>query len=147
MAGCGQSAAAVAAAAGEDEHAATARIAAEQVPGEQRQVSAGVLHHLLERDRELDHQAVDFTHLLDRQPGNRVGSDRREGQVGAGVSARAALFRRPVALELHAEPVGDAVDVVVVGDDLVRVDDRAVVEAVRAQPLEVCLEDLGGSER
>jgi hypothetical protein len=48
---------------------------------------------------------------------------------------------------LNAEPVGDAVDVVVVGDDLVRVDDRAVVEAVRAQPLEVCLEDLGGSER
>jgi hypothetical protein len=48
---------------------------------------------------------------------------------------------------LHAEPVGDAVDVVVVGDDLVRVDDRGVVEAVRAQPLEVCLEALGGSER
>jgi len=48
---------------------------------------------------------------------------------------------------LHAEPVGDAVDVVVVGDDLVRVDDRAVVEAVCAQPLEVCFEDLGGSER
>jgi hypothetical protein len=47
---------------------------------------------------------------------------------------------------LHAEPVGDAVDVVVAGDDLVRVDDRAVVEAMRTQPLEVLLDDLGGSE-
>jgi hypothetical protein len=43
---------------------------------------------------------------------------------------------------LHAEPVGDAIDVVEVGDDLVRVDDRAVVEPVRAQPLEVLLDDL-----
>jgi hypothetical protein len=98
---------------------------------------------VLERDRELvEHQPVDFTHLFDRQPRNRVGSDRWKGQVGAGVSARTALFRGPVALELHAESVGDAIDVVEVGDDLVRVDDRAVVESVRAQPLEVLLDDL-----
>jgi len=82
-----------------------------------------------------------------RDPGQRVGSDRREGQGGAAESARTALFRRPVTLELHAEPIGDPVDVVVVGDDLVGVDDRAVLEAVRAQPVEIFLEDLGGSER
>jgi hypothetical protein len=48
---------------------------------------------------------------------------------------------------LHAEPVGDAVDVVVVGDDLVGVDDGAVVEAVRAQPVEIVFADVCGRER
>jgi hypothetical protein len=48
---------------------------------------------------------------------------------------------------LDAEPVGDAIDVVVVGDDLVGVDDGTVVEAVCAQPVEVVFGDVCRGER
>jgi hypothetical protein len=64
VAGGGHATAAVAAVAGDHEHALAAGVAAEQPSCEHRQRAAGVLHHLLERDRELvDHQPVDLAHL------------------------------------------------------------------------------------
>jgi hypothetical protein len=43
------------------------------------------------------------------------------------ILTRLASSLGPVVLKLHTEPVGHAVDVVVVGDHLVGVDDRSVV--------------------
>jgi hypothetical protein len=59
----------------------------------------------------------------------------------------AAPFRRPVGLELNAEPVGDSVHIVEVGDDLVGVDDAPVVQPVGTEPVEVVLDDLCRRER
>ena len=75
----------------------------------------------------------------------KVWKMRCRGDNMASRSAGFALFPgRDEGFQVDAEAVGDAVDVVEVGDGLHRVVDGAVVEAVRAQGLDVRLGDAGG---
>jgi hypothetical protein len=111
-------------------------VAAEKMTGDLGEAGARVLHHPFERDAQLlDHDPVDLAHLVDREPGQGAGRNRSR------VSLHATRALGPLRLELHAEPVGDPVHVVVVGDDLVRIDDRAVVNARGPKPLDVGLGD------
>ena len=62
-------------------------------------------------------------------------------------SAARPAVRRPAVLELDAEPVCDPVDVIEIGDDLVGVDDRAVIEPGATERCEIGLGERGGSPR
>jgi hypothetical protein len=67
--------------------------------------------------------------------------------AAADVPISAAHVGGPARLQLDAEAVRDPVDVVVVGDDLVGVDDRAVVEPVLPQLFDVARRDRGRRTR
>ncbi len=79
----------------------------------------------------------------------RVGHRHRQGahartraRATAEDRCRPTLGRRPLRLVLDPDPVGHAGHVVEVADDLDRVRDRRVVEAVRAECVDVRLVDL-----
>ena len=81
-----------------------------------------------------------FVFLQRATPGSDLVGSAKSHRLALGrewVGARTARFFRPAIFELNPETVGDAVDVVVVRDDLVGIDDCPVVESKPAKLLDI----------
>src|SRR5262245_57553285 len=88
----------------------------------------------------------------ERRSAPSISAGLASGQLAISFPVAGSMLARAIArsphlrLEVHAQAVGDAVDVAEVRDDLRRVVDRAVVQARRAQGLEVLLLEAPGVE-